>query len=261
MADPVWTPQVETSLTFLVDWNSTKWQDVARTIPVTADGEPVATWDDQIGGRNLRCITEAESPTWRPSDGPSTGKGAIEWSTAATADGPLYFATGSQILNNHPFTMGVVYKVPETSLVDNGVAGRGGNANAGTLIKNTVTVYRSDVQVNAGTTHNGVVPDGSLDTNWRAVVLAYDGVTARRTFRSFGQPYIVSSSASLSGSLSFNAADTAFWVGGVTADGTTFSWCDNKHIALVFMMSRAVTAAGEATTLLNNLKLYAGIPN
>lgn len=255
---PSWTPFSEPTLTFLVDWNSPKWQNLARTTPAEADGDPVAMWDDQIGGRNIRCITEAESPTWRPSGGPSAGKGSIEWSTAATADGPLYFATGSQILNDHPFTMGVVYRVPETSVTDNGLCGRGGDANAGTLTKND-SLYRTTSQVNTDTAGNYNGIDGSMDTSWRASILAYDGATARRTYRIATSPFFFNSSSAKTGSLSFNVADTAFWVGGVTADGTTFSWCDNKHIAMVFVMARAATGANEAASLLNNLKRYAGL--
>lgn len=46
--------------------NSTMWQDVAKTIPVTTDGDPIAVWEDKSGNNNHFTQSDnARRPTWK----------------------------------------------------------------------------------------------------------------------------------------------------------------------------------------------------
>lgn len=254
-----WTPFSESSLTFLVDWNSTAYKEVARTNLATADGDAVASWTDQIGGRNVRCITEPEAPKLIATAGPG-GQRAIQFdSSLGTPSGPLFFATGSQILSNQPFTMAVIYQNVNVGGYDDGLMGRGGNANAGTLIK-IDAADRTVFQFNASSTVNSFGIDIGVDPPlWRVCASCYDGVNSRRCVKSLTSPFTITGNTALTGALSFNAADTAFWIGGVTSAGAAFSWCATKKIALCLVMTRVPSTNVELQELVRNLMTYAGI--
>lgn len=254
-----WTPFSEPTLTFLADWNSTAYKEIARTNLSTADGDAVASWTDQVGGRNVQCISEPEAPKLIATAGPG-GHRALQFDSGlATPTGPLYFATGSQILNNQPFTMAVIYQNVNIGGYDDGLVGRGGNANAGTLIKIDAG-DRSAFQFNASSTVNSFGIDNGVDPPlWRVAACSYDGAQSRRCVKALTSPFTITGNTALTGALSFNAADTAFWIGGVTQDGVTFTWCNTKKIALVMVMTRVPGSNPELQDFVRNLMRYTGI--
>lgn len=251
-----WTPKSESTLTWLVDWNSTKFKDLARSQSVTADGDAVSSVTDQIGGRNLRAMTEAEAPTWRPNGGSASGKGGIEFSSGGgTPDGPLYFPTGSQILNDQPFTMGCVFQRVATG-VTSGIMGRGVAAGNWHRLD---AADRIGAQRNTSVTGSGnnILVAGA--PAWRACLTSYDGVNYYRGANQTASPFLQTGSIACTGSLVFDPADTAFWVGGQTADGTTFSNTGSKILSFAFVMTRVMTSTTDVANLLRNMLNYAGL--
>jgi len=45
--------------------NSKMWQDTGKTTPVTADGDPIAVWEDSNGGGDWVQSDNARRPTWK----------------------------------------------------------------------------------------------------------------------------------------------------------------------------------------------------
>lgn len=79
---------------------SSMWQDVAGTVPVAADGDPVALWQDQSGNGNH--LTQAD-PAKRPIYRAAGGKKWLEFGGAAW----LQFTTGALNFANLSVHMGL----------------------------------------------------------------------------------------------------------------------------------------------------------
>lgn len=253
-----WDPIVNLpGLRFLTDFNSTFWVDSARTIHPSAVDDRIYNFDDRVGSRHLRAIDDNSRAYYS-----TTQKNGIRMD-GTNARG-LWYGNGSEIIGaEQSLTLIIAFHKISTASASHYI-GRGGVSGLGgmsMLSNGTATIGSMNFNLVTGgsstTLTYGIEP---FTANTLTVAaFSYDGTTARARLKSGSSMLSALSSTARTGNLSFHASDTAFWVGGRTADGTTgtAASANQKRIFFAGVTTDTFDDAG-LVALVNNVFTYCG---
>jgi hypothetical protein len=249
---PVQTWSPRTSLPGLLaygDWSTSRFQDSDRTTPAVAAADPVF---------RASILRASAANTTRPTlaTGPVTNRLVTSWDGVNNL---ALYEPSSPWFAGKALSIFAVFKFTPT--VPNGyrlmVAGKGEvNAN-GMAIRAEANGVINGTVTTGGVSNPSVSGDKAGLRN--VVLLSYSDAAGLSLLKVRGQSAVT---AATSGALTFNASDTAFWVGAPTASG------EAANAAFVLPLSiecwgvttDTYTTEGTATAFVNNLAAYAGVP-